>query len=532
MVPALMVGEETQGCPWFPWLVAGSLVGIHALTRFCTPPTNRAETSHGRYWFWAGAYAMGIMAAWAVLSSLLTRDALVRVFGLPDSLSGLGDCLSPPLFCALLITVLSSRVPWLQRGTGWFRERCYRWAAIPVAVRRLAAALRLSSYSVPTQNDRETIRGQMESAGFGSAVAVFSDHHSLEYVWTKAFALTYYLAQWESEEERFARLAGDHAELHGKIKAEQEALLESARELFGAPAVQSDEARNAHAGWRTDFRRRCERFIDLVCEFIARGALYCYRNHDEQRRRLAAMGFFQQTGEDKVCLSVMEPVNRVAQLFIGLTGLFVACFLLQAHLVPDSAPGGQALHLPIVHALRVAMTICVAVFLAIALKYRWPLAQQREAGNRPWLSYLLTGGAAGVLGIGIGLLGYRMVLGNWAVAWRDYWTAGWPWQLLTIGTAMATAFNLDNCPERLRPALGRHLQWVEGLGQGLLTGALALIPCLLTNLGAERLYLSLALALLVGGVIGYRVPVWYRRSREQYKQRSDLDAALGLVPEE
>ena len=93
----------------------------------------------------------------------------------------------------------------------------------------------------------------------------------------------------------------------------------------------------------------------------------------------------------------------------------------------------------------------------------------------------------------------------------------WQWTTMTLVTTVTTAYLADN---RANEWVAVQWQpWIEGLVQGLVTAlAMGLTLWLLTDSGADTSHLlwRLPVSFVLGFILGYILPTWYRRAlREQ-----------------
>jgi hypothetical protein len=146
----------------FAWLIAAAFVVIHAVSRFNSPPTGRTETTLGRYWAAASAYAFVNLVAWIALlffpSTLAwileeTKDVPTAGQAL-DAASRLA--LPAPFVAALIITSLVPHVRSLAGLDRKVRVFFYDLASSPQEALRLTKSLVRSPNACGRRSERSS----------------------------------------------------------------------------------------------------------------------------------------------------------------------------------------------------------------------------------------------------------------------------------------------------------------------------------------------------------------------------------------
>src|SRR5262249_51516794 len=185
--------------------------------------------------------------------------------------------------------------------------------------------------------------------------------------------------------------------------------------------------------------------------------------------------------------------------------------------------------------IMIAVIYVLSACCAILPKERWAAARRAPGEERPVLFYFVASTAAVALGLVVsfvfGLVTQLDVNEAWAL-----FVVRYPWALMSFVTAFVTAWLADDPPSSMSV---RHRQrWGEGGVQAAASVVTAVL--VLTWLGQVPQPANLPTtyhlpdplsvlvrAALIGFVIGYKVPTWYREAPRE-PEATPASAALAL----
>jgi hypothetical protein len=144
------------------WAIGFVLIGLSAYTRFNIPPTSRSSTTWGRYYTAAFTYMAVVIVGWIILAD--TPDILAYL-GVQAKLDPQVARLAPPLYAALVLTVLVSSLKPFQKADEKLRTFFHDWARIPWEAQRLSAALRARTW-LPTPPLQAQVCATLRNAEF------------------------------------------------------------------------------------------------------------------------------------------------------------------------------------------------------------------------------------------------------------------------------------------------------------------------------------------------------------------------------
>jgi hypothetical protein len=498
------------------------LIIVYTSDRFNTPPTNRSSTTAARYYTAAGSYVIVALAVYGFLIRFPhLLQSLLAIVNQSDAAAvpGWATTLSTPLLVAVLLTALLPRVPILSGIDEWIRKKLQHMAAIPYEVRRLSAELRKSPFHVTDQRQQE-IRVALQQEGFQDRDILFGDSPAPQSLWTRIAVLMGYLEEWESQ-SRFAGFVASFASEFGALKKRHRQLVPKAKNCFRLRQDHGPDASgqigDAVAAYQGDFVEQATELLQSIHDFIGRGVLQCELTHSARREQLEAMGFRVQLSRPRLTL------NELVALFMGLSVVLVLGFVV----VGQRTMSGALL----VQAVMISTIYSVAVWCAIYPKDKWNFARRTPGDFRPVASYL----AAGLLAVSAGSLinlGIKFAM-LWDVpgAWEAFWRAR-PWVLMTFVTAFVTAWLTDDRPSATLPAA--RLRWVEGLAQATVTlGTAWVVYGLLQQTNPTRvppLLGVMSLSGVIGFIIGFCVPTWYRDAPRQPHGPHELESPQRDLP--
>jgi hypothetical protein len=507
-----IMGKETVE------LVIGAVfVIIHTYSHFNSPPSNRGSTTALRYHTAALTYCFIYLVfyySFTKYPGLLHPLAIDQVGGSADMLKAVKD-LPPALVAALVFTVLLNRIPLLSGADAWLRNRLQRYAEIPNEARRLAKQMLKAGFDMPAA-DREQIKENLLSAGFKEADILFDESGDARYLWTRISVLMAKLESW-GEDRKYSGYICENAGAYQALENRYERLARSAKTCFQfsreALPGEGDVAANlAVAECQRNFVEQARALSMSQCDFISQGVLSCQFTESARCRALAALGFDIRPNPQQQGLVA----NQLAALLL----LLMLALMLNIALFGTRVGGAER---TLIMITMIATIYVVSVACAVCLKGRWAFTLRGADGTRPVLSYLLAGLAAVAVAIPVSI-GFRIMIGLSADGMQElapvaaavvhrFATMSYPWMLTAFVTAAAVSFLLDN-----RPVYGltwRRMRWLEGAVLATANVIAAYVVMLwLNDIGghAPPIEEMLPRAALIGFLIGFIIPAWYRNA--------------------
>jgi hypothetical protein len=519
-------------------LIGAAFVVFYAFERFGKPPAEpggRAVTYHSRATTTAAAYYSAVVlycgAGLTVYAALLLYPSLLDKLGhlTPDLVELVPEVLrqSPAVVLALLLTVLTPKVPVLAGVDAFLRTRLQHMAAIPHEVRRLAAELRRAPFRPPDETEQRELVATLVGEGFDAGDLRFDGGTSPQALWTRLAALVRRLEVWDADshlQEYFLSCPGELAALRERY----EEILPKARRCFSlsrelVPGVPDERAATALAAYREDVTNQVEALLKALYDAVGRAVLLCDLTHHRRARRLQELGFDVK----------MEPIRHISlnSLMLLLTAGSVL-FMLMFLVAPHRRPGENAVDL-LLRAVMIASIYCVALWCAVTPKSRWSLARRQPGSERPWAAYLASALVAAVAGVAVSFLTKLLSFGSLVTAWERT-REGMPWAIMTFAVAYAIAALADDEPDEFAALglAGRRLGLVEALAMVATMVPVALFVHYLLHhtMPPDRirpLWLVLTTTVVVAFAIGALVPSWYRSS-----PRTMRNPRLTVVPTE
>jgi hypothetical protein len=178
----------------------------------------------------------------------------------------------------------------------------------------------------------------------------------------------------------------------------------------------------------------------------------------------------------------------------------------------------------------VGFTYVVAVACAVLPKTRWSFAQAKADEMRPIAFYFVAGLMSAAISFATSIVVQAISLHSLEWSWQRS-RLTYPWQLVSFATAFITAMMADN------PRVPRLSRWtqraLEGLGQGVLMLGVSYLTSIwlsqrwelykhadlrYLSYGVPRSLMPTIMGAVVGVVIGYLIPTWYRCYQDQQVQ--------------
>ena len=508
--------------PFIDLVLGGVFVLFHSGTRFNTPTTNRSSTTAARYFMGLFLYCLvsiGVYALLVAFPHLLGFAQYGQQLGTDASFNRI----SLPLFVALLLTVLLPKIPILSSADKWVYEQLKYVSAIPGEVIRLSAELRKDDLKIAIE-EQEGVRQQLENDGFDPKDIVFEQNKSPMSVWTNLMVLFQKVEAWKSDRRMTGYIASSQIELQ-KLRDRKQLLVSKAKTCFHLlnEDIQGEASRKTHEAtvrYREDFTERADQLTQDLFDFIARGVLRTELTDGAREHRLKAMGFSLDWPDE---FSLNELL-----LFFG-----VVCIVMMSGFVLFGAAFTKlSFEAMLIRAIMISVIYSVAVACAVLPKTKWSFARSEEGEVRPIGFYLVAGLMSAAISQLTGLF-FNVLLTHrldWALQ-RTRLT--YPWLLMSFATALITAAMVDN--PQLQTISAKRQRCLEGLGQGVLMLAVSSLTYIWLQ---QRLYVDfkdvdlkyldyelpplitiVVMGTIIGFVIGFFIPTWYRGHQKKSEQQ-------------
>jgi hypothetical protein len=493
--------------------LGGTFVIVHAFERFNTPCTNRASTTALRYYITATIYSFIYLLIYYILSKYQYLLGAIGISGASDIISDAKNTLQgqPHLLAALLLTVLLPKIPMLSSIDNWLRKQLNERADIPHEARRLSRELHNTEFNVP-QDVRNKIQGALVDDGFEHTDVVFDENNQPQHLWTKIAVLVAHLeSKWESDSKFTGYFnAEPYSSNYKQLKDKYKHLSDKAKKCFRLhqeiPIEGEDQQfRNAINECTANFKEQGKDLFKGLCDFISQGVLKCQLTHTARWDALNAIGFKTPNTDDG---RERLTIDQVLILFcILITVLMLNIILFGSH----SGEYGKKIFIY----LKIATLHTIAVVCVVYLKNKWKFTLRNANDTRPMLFYLVAGLAAVIIAIPINLIFnfifYFTNLKDAAFAFNEAWigfSTRYQFMLMTFITAFGTAINIDNRP--FWKITSSMLRWMEGVIQALFNLSMSYIVYLLLDNPRMDMHRFLLTGALIGFIIGFVVPHWYR----------------------
>ena len=492
---------------------------FYAGTRFNTPVTNRSSTTAGRYYVGLFLYCLvGI----CLYMTLVTFPHLLN-FSLYGQQIG-GDAatskISLPLFVALVLTVLLPKIPLLSSADKWVCTQLQYMAAIPWEVLRLGAELRKFKLEF-SPGEQAAVQEMLEADGFDRKDIVFELTETARSDWTRVTALLQKVEDWGSDRRMAGYLLASNSELE-KLRDRHKALSSKAQMCFrlrdeDGRAGMTRKTHLAMLSYEEDFTDHVKQLRKDILEFIARGVLRSELTTRGMESRLNSMGFKINWPESPFSL------NQLLLVFAVVCVVMLPGFIFYGR--KDMSFESLLIRLGLV-----GFTYVVAVACAVLPKTRWSFAQPKTGEMRPITFYFVAGLMSAAISFATSIVVQAISLHSLAWSWQRA-RLTYPWQLVSFATAFITAMMADN--PRYARVSSRVQRSLEGLAQGVLMLGFSYVTSIWLSqrwelykhqdlhylqYGVPRSLMPTIMGAVVGVVIGFLIPTWYRCYQDQQAQ--------------
>jgi hypothetical protein len=529
--------------PYIDTALGGVFVLFYAATRFNTPATNRSSTTALRYFVGLFLYCVTGIGFYAFLVSFPSLlDFFMYGHTIPSD--PVTSKISLPLFVALLLTVLLPKVPFLSTADNWIFEQLKHMAAIPWEVQRLSSEM--SKDKMEISADEETmIRQELEDDGFDPNDILFetikpsvnktmASKSVVASSWTHLTALLHKVDDWKSDRRMAGYVACSEKELE-KLRERHQRLFSKAKTCFRLMNEDVEggglgKTHGAMLSYKEDFMERVTQLREDTLTYIAHGVLHAELTGDSRERRLKALGF---------SINWPDPPFSLNQLML-LFGLVCMVMLSGFVLFKDNLDN-VPVEAMLTRSIMISVIYSVAVACAVFPKARWNFARAQADDVRPIAFYLLAGlmatGISQITSVTFNLI----MLGRFDWAWQRFQIT-YPWLLISFFTAFITGIMVDN--PQIRGLSAFKQRCLEALAQGVAMLGVAFVTyfwlwqrwetaskiCDLRYLKCKPPAMTIiVMAGMVGFVIGFFIPTWYRRHNIESEERARRPVLVDVI---
>jgi len=525
-------------------LFGAFLIVIYAWERFNTPSTVRTSTTAGRYFAASFIYLLIYLVTYYLFTKYPNLPESIKID--PAILEGLpiepGD--STPVFIALLLSLMVPKIPLISQIDNRLRRFLHRLAAIPYEAIRLSKEIQQANYLIPPRL-RETLGQELIEWGFNAVDIRFDTADPIVQRWLSIASLMLQLKEWE-QAHQFNTFIQDRNGEYKRIREHYKRLGHLAQHTFALELQAKEQPelealQDALSKFRTNLYNEEKAIFAEICDFISHGVLKaCFRS-GSRNSALLNMGFHNLLSGERTGLSI----NHSIALFGLLLILLLVNFILLR-------PTGAFIEHMLLKATMIVSIYSTAVIFAVLPKKHGAFFRYAEGGFYPTLGYLVCGLMAAGTSLGISLFFNALIatsnpevpdmpvaLGE---AWSRFTDRSYPWLLMSFATAITLSFLIDW--RRLQRLSTGWRRVAEGVMLVLVLGAAVTLvqhwisslvqhnpDCLAAARDGARdlcrlpdMRMGLSVSAIIGSVLGYLVPTWYRSSAHIESDGSDDDA--------
>ncbi len=512
------------------WLIGGLFIGFYAYRRFSTPSTNRSSTTFSRYHFYFAGYLLTLWALYWVVGSMVetSPDLLERLTPLTGvQLDGYSQ-MTGPIIAALILTTLLPNVPILASFDKNLLQFFWDLGRIPGHILKQRDWFKRAAYHIHPALVNE-ISHYAHLQGIEEKDLLFEQTQNINYYWTRLCALFQRVDQWQSaENQRYARFYREQKDEFEALKNEftiHSAQIASFQKY--QPSKDSRPERELYDQLQLKLEIENNQLLTRLCEFIARGIFYSELTTSGRQQMISKMGFDEYSVVDEN----LTP-SQVVTLIGSIAVVMIAIALGREFIRFQSLANVPFDRLLFISSIMI-FSYGAAAYAAIYPKTAWHCADFQSTPGRPIFGYFLSG----LLAVALTVFTMICVRYTFASAFchpggsYECNTSGYfdkmlsdlswsyPYVIQSFCIAFITAWVADNYPFQ-----GNKSPYTIHLKDALHVALVALFASVVTFYvlestkdpafrGRNNFYLFVLEGALVGAVIGYLVPSWYRQNR-------------------
>lgn len=509
------------------------LIVIYALERFNSPPTIRASTTAGRYYAASFVYLLIYLMTFYIFTKY---PQLLNYLNLSPEItedSPIKSANSTPVFVAMLLSLLLPKVLFFSELDARLRRFLHRLAAIPYEAIRLSKEIQQTRFQIP-ESIKPLLVHELVGQGFDLTEVETDSKDAVIQRWINISSLMLQLEEWEISNQ-FSTFVHDRNGQYERIKERYKRLTTMTHNEITLNQQASEQPKlealqDAVIQFRTNLHEEQNAMFSEICDFISHGILKTCFRYGSRANTLQNMGFQNFVKNDVKGLSV----NHTIALFGLLLALVLINFIIFRP--PDSNVERILLMITMIVSIYSAAVIC-----AVFPKQRWIFFQHEKTKYYPSIGYMASGLLAISASIFISLFFKALIFASdpevngintpFSKAWENFTTDSYPWLIMSFVTAVTTAFLIDwRHPRWLRERWQRITE--AGIQAIMLVIAAMLVHWWLTDLSVHEQFSGrvpdlgsvLRVSSIIGFVLGYFVPTWYRDTTVERTQDIALHA--------
>lgn len=504
-------------------MLGGIFILVHSYDRYNKPSTNRLSTTAFRFHLSAIIYASIYLIFYYIFTkypSFLKIFQIGEIGGTPGLLDTLNE-LPPALLVALILTIFIEKIAFVKSIDARLRDFLQKSAEIPFEAMRLASQLRSADMRFDQNNTMALVSNKLIEEGIKDTDVVFTEKpsHDDKSLLSRITAITLQLEAWEKD-RTYIRFIQEHRANYNSIFNRYSRLLKKARLCFDLnddefAELDSPKAMIASKECKSSFMEQCRALFATECEFISHAILSSNVTEKARAKALADLGFNITTTHTTSGLSI----NQITTLMVFVFAIAGTVFVLGSEYIANPKTS-------MFFGLMVGIIFTVSTACVTYTKCKWSIAKPEENGTRPTLYYLLVGLLAVVLTIPVTVIfktvfdmnitQHASIANIFSIAWENVVDNKWPYKIVVFVSAFSLAWLIDNKPyEKLKT-----YQWqiVEGSINAIAILCATLLAKWMINdfkpLDFENgsILVTLARNTMIGFLIGFLVPNWFRKA--------------------
>ena len=517
------------------WMLGGLFVVLHAYKRYNTPETNRSTTTFIQFSIYGVLYCLAMLMLYLFLAAFIdssphnfaaVRDLLKMTGGDPFTQFDFVNQ-STPFIAALVLSTVLPNIPWLKKFDAWLLQIFWDFGRVPYFVFQQAESLRRAGYLIDP-GKRKDLDKYAKKYGIDIDALSFDDHEKIDFCWAKLASLQLSVDHWrQSGNGRTRRYFSENEREYSLIRN----LIDDISFQFAISKSNSLKDKGKESPETIRGINACYKRLTV---FIARALLMSEHYQSDIRSRMIYLGF----GEIN-----LHSRNLSANQMVIIFASMFSSFLVISFLFNTSVP----IRILLSNSVLMMLTYGAAVSCTLLIKSKPTFAFNELTLQRPWTGYILSGV--------LSLITWVVVV--WSLRYVEYMLSASPgnedlfakvinnikWSYPYALQSFAIAFGLSYLVDQRTPSDKRLIAKMKIKDLLILTALMAIVSFYIygwmfgmwrDNIGVmptkNAFYIKEAQTTwsaiisfsvehgIIGAVIGYLVPHWYRTSHSNGSQ--------------
>ena len=366
------------------WGVGALFIIFHAFKRYSTPASNRCSTTYAQFVVYGFLYCLTMVLIYLFLAAVLdSSPETIQIFKNFLDISGQWTAFdgidfvnqSKPFVSALLVITVFPNAPWLKNFDEWLLQVFWDLGRIPVYVKQQAESLRLSGYIIDP-GKRKELKIYARKYGIDIKTLTLDNWEKGDFSWAKLASLQLSLDRWRrSANGRTRRFISDNEREYSQIKNMVDDL------SYQFASNRSGDSQDD--GSIALLEKEITATYRLLTEFVARILLISERYQSDIQKRIRELGFGDMDFHSRG-LSANQMVLILASMFVSF---LVLSFLFNRVLSDNPRTMLSVLN----ESLLMMLTYGAAVSCALLIKSKPVFSYNELTSQNPWLGYVLSG---------------------------------------------------------------------------------------------------------------------------------------------